>query len=105
MTGSPRSRFINGVTTLAAAIGLPVADRVKTDIVEKYRAELQKQGAEPEMKRERGAQITEWPFALPADVTSRRITFYSDGRTLRMRQAATAALPHQLIDYVCAEAF
>src|SRR5215470_1418684 len=53
--------------------------QIKTDIIEKYRAELQKQGADPEMKRERGTQPQDWLFTLPAGVTSRQITFYSDG--------------------------
>src|SRR5215468_2688339 len=82
MTGSPRSRFINFVTALAAAIGLAASNaaaQIKTDVIEKYRAELQKQGSDPEMKRERGTQPTDWLFTLPAGVRSRQITFYSDG--------------------------
>src|SRR5262245_27011346 len=53
--------------------------QIKTDIIEKYRADLQKQGADPEMKCERGTQPQDWLFTLPAGVTSRQITFYSDG--------------------------
>jgi len=53
--------------------------QIKTDIIEKYRADLQKQGVDPEMKRERGTQPQDWLFALPDGVKSRQITFYSDG--------------------------
>jgi uncharacterized protein len=53
--------------------------QIKTDIIEKYRADLQKQGADPEMKRERGTQPQDWLFTLPEGVTTRQITFYSDG--------------------------
>ncbi|MGH9851917.1 MAG: hypothetical protein ACREBD_18945, partial [Blastocatellia bacterium] len=52
--------------------------QIKTDIIEKYRAELQKQFTDTEMKRERGTQPQDWLFTLPAGVTSRQITFYSD---------------------------
>src|SRR5262249_21785683 len=53
--------------------------QIKTDIIEKYRAELQKQGADAEMKRERGTQPQDWLFKLPEGVVTRQITFYSDG--------------------------
>jgi uncharacterized protein len=53
--------------------------QINTDIIEKYRAELQKQATDPEMKRERGTQSQDWIFALPEGVTSRQLTFYSDG--------------------------
>jgi hypothetical protein len=53
--------------------------QITTEIIEKYRADLQKQSTDPEMKRERGTQPQDWVFALPAGVTSRQITFYSDG--------------------------
>src|SRR5262245_31854359 len=67
---------------LAFALGLICATapaQIKTDIIEKYRAELRKQAADPEMKRERGTQPQDWLFALPEGVRSRQITFYSDG--------------------------
>ena len=59
--------------------GVTAPAQIKTEIVEKYRAELRKQAAEPEMKRERGTQPQDWIFALPEGVRSRQITFYSDG--------------------------
>jgi uncharacterized protein len=53
--------------------------QIKTDVVEKYRAELEKQGTDPAMKRERGTLSEDWLFTLPDGVTSRQFTFYSDG--------------------------
>jgi hypothetical protein len=70
------------LATAAFALALLVTTapaQVKTGIIEKHRAELQKQSTDPEMKRERGTQPQDWLFALPAGVTSRQITFYSDG--------------------------
>ncbi len=65
--------FVLGVAVTTASA------QINTDLIERYRAELQKQAADPEMKRERGTQPHDWLFALPAGVTSRQITFYSDG--------------------------
>jgi dienelactone hydrolase len=59
--------------------GATASAQIKTDIIEKYRAELQKQAADPEMKRQRGTQPQDWIFALPEGVRSQQITFYSDG--------------------------
>ena len=53
--------------------------QISTDIIEKRRAELQRQATDPAMKRERGTQPEDWLFTLPEGVTSRQITFYSDG--------------------------
>lgn len=52
--------------------------QIKTDIIEKYRAELERQATDPAMKRERGTQPQDWIFSLPAGVTSRQVTFYVD---------------------------
>src|SRR5262249_34059459 len=82
MTASPRPRFIRIFAALVIAFGLAMSHasaQIKTDIIERYRAELQKQGSDPEMKRERGTQPTDWLFTLPKGVKSRQITFYSDG--------------------------
>jgi dienelactone hydrolase len=80
---SVRLRLSFGVLVRAAfalALLATIAQaQIKTDIIEKRRAELQKQSTDPEMKRERGTQPQDWVFALPAGVTSRQITFYSDG--------------------------
>lgn len=53
--------------------------QIKTDIIEKYRVELEKQASDPAMKRERGTLSEDWLFTLPDGVTSRQIRFYSDG--------------------------
>ena len=71
-----------GIILFGILFGLVVATahaQISTDIIEKYRAELQKQAADPEMKRERGTQPQDWLFTLPEGVTTRQITFYSDG--------------------------
>ncbi len=69
---------------LLAALFLTIAatsavGQISTDIIEKYRAELQKQAIDPAMKRERGTLSEDWLFELPPGVTSRQVTFYSDG--------------------------
>src|SRR5262245_64791148 len=64
---------------LTAFIPTTAPAQIKTDIIEQDRAELQKQGAEAEMKRERGTQPQDWLFKLPEGVMTRQITFYSDG--------------------------
>jgi uncharacterized protein len=53
--------------------------QINIDIIEKHRADLQKQATDPATKRERGTQPEDWLFALPDGVTTRQITFYSDG--------------------------
>jgi len=53
--------------------------QISTDIIEKHRADLQKQATDPAMKRERGTQPEDWLFSLPDGVSTRQITFYSDG--------------------------
>jgi len=53
--------------------------QISTDLIEKHRADLQKQATDPAMKRERGTQPEDWLFALADGVTTRQITFYSDG--------------------------
>jgi hypothetical protein len=82
MTTHPRFGLGGVIAVLAFVLGPSHATapaQIKTDIIEKYRAELQKQSTEPEMKRERGTQPQDWLFALPEGVRSRQITFYSDG--------------------------
>ena len=59
--------------------GVTASAQIKTEIIEKYRAELRSRPTEPEMKRERGTQPQDWIFALPEGVRSRQVTFYSDG--------------------------
>jgi uncharacterized protein len=82
MTTRPRFGLGGVIAVLAFVLGLADATapaQIKTDIIEKYRAELQKQSTDPEMKRERGTQPQDWLFALPEGVRSRQIKFYSDG--------------------------
>jgi dienelactone hydrolase len=82
MSGHPRLSRISILVAMAFVLGLAgvkAPAQIKTDTVEKYRADLQKQAADPEMKRERGTQPQDWIFALPEGVRSRQITFYSDG--------------------------
>jgi dienelactone hydrolase len=62
-----------------ATAAISAQAQIDLGIIEKFRADLQKQAADPEMKRERGTQPQDWIFALPDGVTSRQITFYSDG--------------------------
>jgi uncharacterized protein len=81
MSSPQRLRRLSILAATAFALGLAgvtAPAQIRTEIVEKYRAELQKQAADPEMKRERGTQPQDWLFALPAGVRSRQITFYSD---------------------------
>jgi uncharacterized protein len=68
--------FVFLVTMLTAS---PVAAQIDTAIVEKNRAALEKQSTDKGMKRERGTQPEDWIFTLPEGVSSRQITFYSDG--------------------------
>ena len=68
-----RTAFALGVAAIAAPA------QINTDILEKHRADLQKQATDPAAKRERGTQPEDWLFALGDGVTTRQITFYSDG--------------------------
>ena len=66
----------------AFILGLSVTTapcQINTDLIERHRVELQKQATDPEMKRERGTQPQDWLFTLPEGVTTRQVTFYSDG--------------------------
>ena len=68
--------------TVARWLGIAVISataQINTDVIEKYRTELQKQATDSEMKRERGTQPQDWLFNLADGVTTRQITFYSDG--------------------------
>src|ERR1044072_1004736 len=78
-TGLKISNKLIALTFMMFALMMTASAQINTEIIEKYRAELQKQATDPEMKRERGTQPQDWLFNLPAGVTSRQITFYSDG--------------------------
>ncbi len=80
MTTRPRIGACSVFAALVLGLAIDTASaQIKTDIIEKYRAELQKQSTDSEMKRERGTQPQDWLFTLPEGVRSRQITFYSDG--------------------------
>ena len=68
------------IITLGIVVGTVSASaQISTDIIEKHREDLQKQATDPAMKRERGTQPEDWIFNLADGVTTRQITFYSDG--------------------------
>jgi len=55
--------------------------QISSDIIEKSRADLQKQTVDEDQKREGGTQPRDWNYDLPAGVTTRQVTFYVDGGT------------------------
>ncbi len=59
-------------------VGITVPAQINTDIIEKHRADLEKQATDPATKRERGTHPEDWLFNLADGVTTRQITFYSD---------------------------
>jgi len=69
------------LSTAAALGGAPAFAQISTDIVERNRAALERQSADPAMKREGGTQPVDWNYALPDGVTTRQVTFYVDGGT------------------------
>jgi dienelactone hydrolase len=81
---SPSLRLNFGSTILGIALVVILAAtaasaQISADLIEKHRADLQRQATDPAMKRERGTQPEDWLFALADGVTTRQITFYSDG--------------------------
>jgi hypothetical protein len=82
MSIRPRSKLSSIVlrTTLTLSlITTATPAQISTDLIAKHRSDLQKQATDPSMKRERGTQPEDWVFELAPGVTSRQITFYSDG--------------------------
>ena len=71
-------QFVIGVALIFMATGSAAA-QISTGIIEKHREDLQKQSTDQTMKRERGTQPEDWIFNLPDGVTTRQVTFYSDG--------------------------
>lgn len=65
----------------AAVLLLPLAlaAQIDTSVIDKHRAALEKQAADPEMQRKGGTQPQDWPYRLPEGVRTRDVTFYSDG--------------------------
>src|SRR5215471_434234 len=72
-------QFVSAVTIWLVLGTVSASAQISTDIIEKHREDLQKQATDPAMKRERGTQPEDWIFNLPDGVTTRQITFYSDG--------------------------
>ena len=74
------------IATLGCAVGLGVSSarlsaQVSADILQKYKADLEKQTTDPDQKREGGTQPRDWSYDLPAGVTTRQVTFFVDGGT------------------------
>jgi uncharacterized protein len=69
------------ICALAAAVALADAAfaQIPTDLVDRSRADLQKQASSADMKREGGTQPQDWSYALPEGVTTRQVTFYVNG--------------------------
>jgi len=65
----------------AATVTCCAHAQIPTDIVEKHRADFEKQATDPDMKREGGTQNRDWPYELAEGVTTRFVTFYVDGGT------------------------
>jgi dienelactone hydrolase len=66
---------------ILCAAAVPAAAQIGTDLVERRRADLQQQAADPAMKREGGTIPQDWNYALPDGVTTRQVTFFVDGGT------------------------
>src|SRR5689334_19691946 len=82
MSAALRLRFRRSLilTAVVLVVTTPLAvAQINTGIIETHRAELQKQATDAAMKRERGSVSEDWLFTLPAGVTAKQITFYSDG--------------------------
>jgi dienelactone hydrolase len=74
-----RNTFIRFVPALLFA-GIAAA-QIDTSIVEKNRADLEKQSKDPVMKREGGTQPQDWPYELPPGVMTHQVSFYAGGGT------------------------
>jgi hypothetical protein len=70
---SPRTGFLVAILTLA-----PATAQISTEIVDRHRADLEKQSKDPEMKRT-ATLPQDWAYSLPDGVTTRQVTFYVDG--------------------------
>jgi dienelactone hydrolase len=75
------SRLLAGAVLILCGAAGPAAAQINTDIVERHRADLQRQAADPAMKREGGTQPQDWNYTLPDGVTTRQVTFFVDGGT------------------------
>ena len=64
---------------MLAAAGVAAA-QIDTGIIEKHRADLEKQSKDPVMKRDGGTQPADWAYELPAGVTGAPITYMFEGK-------------------------
>lgn len=55
--------------------------QISTELIERHRADFERQANDPDMKRDGGTQSRDWPYDLPAGVMTRNVTFYVDGGT------------------------
>jgi dipeptidyl aminopeptidase/acylaminoacyl peptidase len=62
-------------------VAMTAAAQIDASIVEKNRADLEKQSKDPVMKREGGTQPQDWVYQLPEGVTTHQVTFYVGGGT------------------------
>jgi uncharacterized protein len=75
-------RFNSVFLTVGFALSAITATaQIDASIVEKNRAELEKQSKDPVMKREGGTQPQDWAYQLPDGVTTHQVTFYVGGGT------------------------
>jgi uncharacterized protein len=72
------SSILVGIAFVLCVAVTSARAQINTDIIGKYRADLEKQATDPATKRERGTQPEDWLFALPDGVRTRQITFFSD---------------------------
>jgi cephalosporin-C deacetylase-like acetyl esterase len=72
----PRTAPLLAVVTLAAVA--PAHAQIPTEIVERHRADLEKQSKDPDWKRT-ATLPQDWAYTLPDGVTTRQVTFYVDG--------------------------
>jgi uncharacterized protein len=66
---------------LSCAMPVATTAQISTQLIDQRRADFEKQASDPDMKREGGTQSRDWPYDLPAGVTTRLVTFYVDGGT------------------------
>jgi uncharacterized protein len=73
------SRWLAGCSSLVFATA--AFAQISTELIERHRADFEKQASDPDMKREGGTQSRDWPYDLPSGVKTRNVTFYVDGGT------------------------
>src|SRR5829696_852345 len=75
---APMTRHIALLGFVLCAPGIAGA-QIDTGIIDKHKAALEKQIADPDQKREGGTQPRDWDYQLPDGVRTRQVTFYVDG--------------------------